>query len=423
MKISYGQDGTVVDALFKTKFSLKQGFDTRFDKKNQTELFDFVGFVITPSDILAVLPKKFYSVDLIKKLNSSSAISEDVSLLFDVIHNYISRENTSASAIKHIGNSPEFHSDYPFSSFFAIYKYYSQFGIYKEIENKTNTKKGIISWRDTIRKSIKIVDGNNIIHLPIYYKTNKFSEVFVSDCMIFAINHTLERFPFFLKMQKTNYKTPNFDFLENSDYVINYLQRIKGKIFKDINKNLINSLIDFFEQIALNLKGGNIHVKINYFDRIWEKLVETHLNNRFIAVDENTKEIIFGSSTVNKVVFQKKTFAIDMSNNLFHISPDYYLLSNDVQYIFDAKYYLSINSLNYKQISYNQLLAGLSPKVCSILILPCNGVSYSRTHFLLSTEFRIKDDEGHEIIEQYLNIRQLMHHYISRSNENADKIE
>ena len=61
-------------------------------------------------------------------------------------------------------------------------------------------------------------------------------------------------------------KKSKIDFLSNIDYTLRQLYQFRDIIFKDYQKKLINSLIDFFEQYRKLKKGGAIHFKINYFD-------------------------------------------------------------------------------------------------------------------------------------------------------------
>src|SRR5699024_11550574 len=93
-----------------------------------------------------------------------------------------------------------------------------------------------------------------------------------------------------IKLPNINYKLSSFDFIKHREYTIKQLILIKNKVFKDTQKNLIRSLIDFFEQYNRSAQGGEIHIKINYFDKIWEEMVGKYLNDHFEKVDENRSE-------------------------------------------------------------------------------------------------------------------------------------
>jgi hypothetical protein len=202
MEILIGQDGAKTFELAKKDFELVQGLDTRFVQKSiDLEVYDFVGLVCKKNKTLVVFPKHFYAEKNISNLEFQNNQTEnDIHLLFDVIHKYIT--NKKFSAIRYAGDKVEFESDYPFSSFFSIYNYFQQFGIYREQIIKTKAGyNGKVSWKDTIRKSTKVYSNGNIVYFPLYVKQSKSKQVFISDCMAFAIDYTLERFPFLFSMK------------------------------------------------------------------------------------------------------------------------------------------------------------------------------------------------------------------------------
>ena len=173
-KIVIGQDGNAINKNIKKDFELIQGLDTRFKQKRlASEVYDFVGLVCKQDQTLVVFPKHFYSHNILEDFfKDDSYALNDIVLLFDVIQRYLL--NYNPKAIKHAGERLEFESEYPFASFFSIYSYFQQFGIYTERITKTKKGyKGKISWKDTIRKSAKIYNGQNLLHFPYYIKENK----------------------------------------------------------------------------------------------------------------------------------------------------------------------------------------------------------------------------------------------------------
>ena len=56
-------------------------------------------------------------------------------------------------------------------------------------------------------------------------------------------------FSFLINLPKSKYKKISFDFLENSEYVVKYLQSVKNKVFKDVNRKLIFDLIQFYSDL------------------------------------------------------------------------------------------------------------------------------------------------------------------------------
>ncbi|SFS08724.1 hypothetical protein [Anaeromicropila populeti] len=416
MNFQYGQDYNSVDGIDVSPFSLQKG-DIKYLKSDNKDVFDFVGFVLGEGNVLSVFPKHFYSDAELKDLNKSKrANSEDIKLLFDVFVKYTKEVSTTAKATKYIGAKPEFVSEYPFAPFFEIYKYYSQYGIYRQsnIEVRPNAN-GSISWKQTIQKAQVIVSEGNLIFSPLYKKKKRQQNVFLSECMVFVIDHTINSFPYFIKLPRTGYKMSSFDFIKHREYTLQQLRQISSKTFKDAHKKLISHLISFFEQYKKSPKGGDIHIKINYFDKIWERMVSTYLNKYFKCVDEVSNSVIFDKSLITSSLrFESKEFLIDDSSHQFKIRLDHHAKKDDSLYIFDSKYYYNVSDLNYKQFSYNEMLRGgisKSTKIYSALILP-NNSTCSNLHFSLSSAYLGDRKTGTKIIEQYLNIKEVMQTYI-----------
>lgn len=412
--IKVGQDGDKIDTSTKSLFSLIQGIDTRFKFKDPgKEVYDFVGLICKKDEILVVFPKHYFSQQEIKVINSGEKNFEtELKNLFNAIYKYINNKNTKAD--RYAGNLDEFESDFPFKSFFSIYNYFQQYGLYKEKILKT--KKGYsgkINWKETIRKSKKIYSEGNIIHFPLLIKQKKNKEVFISECMAFAIDYTLERFSFLFSLPKTNFSNYSFNFLSNTDYVVGRLQALKNEVFKDAHKKLINSLIDFFSDLKEHKKGGDIHIKIKYFNLIWEEMIHSYLNKFFVEVNQQEDNLIFNKDQKESLVqFNKKSFNVDASNNKFTIEPDHYFENDKVQYIFDAKYYLSVNNLNYKQYAYHEMLNNNTQITYSALIVPNEKEEGSELHFLLDDKFIGDNGSKTKILLQKIKTKDVLNSYV-----------
>lgn len=414
--IIYGQDGESVNQLQRDCITIEKG-DTKYIKDERREVYDFVGFILNDKNILSIFPKHYFLESEISDFNLKKLDKEaDIKLLFEVILKYINAEKTSTNASKYIGNNIDYVSDYPFAAFFGIYNYYRRYGIYQE--NEINIKPGTygkVSWKDTIQKSQKLISGGNIIFSPLYVKNKNKQHVFLSDCMAFIIDYTIEKFPYFLSFPRTKHKKSKFDYLANLDFVIKQLYAIKPLLFKDIHRELIDNIINFFEEYSKSSNGGAIHIKINYFNKIWERMVEKYLNDFFVGVDEVNDKLLFDKRiTKSLVTFNRKTFCIDDSPHKYKIEPDHYGVSDNIQYIFDSKYYYNVSNLNYKQFSYNELLSpiiGCGSKTYSALILPGNE-SKSSLHLSLNSAFVGGKTSCTKIIEQYLDIKEIMINYV-----------
>ena len=230
------------------------------------------------------------------------------------------------------------------------------------------------------------------------------------------ICYTIENFPFLLNFSPVSGVYKNNNLINNRTYILKMLYQEKNHLFKDIHKKLISSLIKFFEEFDSTKHGGNVHLKINYFDKIWQTMVHKYLNDCFAGISFKEDEIIFDDSLQKSLVlFDKQTIHIDDSDNDYYIELDHYGTQNNEQYVFDSKYYFELSDLNYKQFTYNAILdynANLSKKTktYSALLLPGN--YQNGLHFKLKPTYGKLAEKDHEIINQFLNVKKIMQHYI-----------
>ncbi|MCI8862952.1 MAG: hypothetical protein HFI20_10795 [Lachnospiraceae bacterium] len=413
----YGQDSSDVEKSIEAIFPLRLG-DTRFIKSGNKSVFDFVGFVIKEDAVLTVFPKHYVSEQTIMDANSGLLeLNEDSRLLFLAINKYINETNSKAKADKYIGEMAEFESDYPFHAFFDVYDYYKRYGIYYEEENTIMAgRRGKISWRHTMQHSNVVVSNENIIYLPLYSKRKNSKATFISECMVFVINYTLHCFPYFLQLKPANSQKVSMDFIANRGYVLKQLYQAKNHVFKDIHKKLVDSLICFFEELDTQKHGGSVHVKINYFNIIWQTMVNKYLNDCFVGIDTTDNKILFDESIVrSSVSFRPRTYIIDASSHQFEVELDHYGFCENEQYIFDSKYYGNVTELNYKQFVYNAIMDNYANQgrriiTHSALLLP--GLKSAKLHLDLLTPFGKLNNNNHQIIEHYLNVKTVMKHYV-----------
>ncbi len=405
MFITYSNDGAIIDrrALINQGYDINEEKDIRYKKiiengiEVQKEVLNFVGMVINDkAETLIVFPKNY---DVKEIFTDTKYISR---ILLGNIRKI--KENNFGKE-----NNENYSSNYPFISFFEVYDYYEQFGLYFEdkIIYRQNTGKKI-DWKHTISNSEKYLISNKLNFFPLYYRDNINISNFISECMIFIINHTIERFSFLIDLPTINTTINNEFFLLNNETVIEKLVSLKNKIFKDIHVNLINSMINFF----LHLKGGNnFSLKIYNFSHIWEEMICEYLNSNFIGVKNRT--LILGGNKSKKIKFQKEKFYVNKANTSQYIEIDFYYKDQHTQYLFDAKYYTEINGLDYKQISYHTFLDDLTNKNSisySALILPSNR-RFTKPHFIMNPA--INNSQGTLIImEEYFDIREVVKFYL-----------
>lgn len=377
------------------------------EKINEKEVtYNFVGFMTNDeNNIFISFPKKYQPIE----------IEQDSRYIFQCIATHMQRKPEL-----YIGNinNKNFKSNYPFSAFFNIYNYYLKYGLYMEdrIFIKENVG-GKVSWKDTISRANKcLIDGELIVY-PIYYRKKYQFSNFITECMINAINYTLEKFQVFIGIEPIDFSMTHIDLIENKEYVLNVLNQIRQQTFKDNEIELIDFLIEFY--LGINI-GGNYYLKHYSFSSVWEDMVEFYLRKYYKEIDKNNA-IIFDKSKSYNHNFYKETFHTNLAKTSQYISPDHYLAYGDTQLIFDAKYYNEIRGMNYKQISYVFMLKELRKsigcipeysKTYSALILPSN-VRDTKIHFKMDPLFNFSNKDI-IITEEYLDIRDVIKSYISK---------
>jgi len=406
--IFIGQDGTIIPDIILKKFSLKPGIDFKYrNKEIGKEIFDTVGLFIENGNLLIIFPKHYFSQDFLLSNYQGNLHINDIEILFDVISIYIFDKQLSSD--KFFGQLNNFDSDYPFSEFFFIYRHFKKYGLYKEEEVIIANTGRKVNWKKTLTLSNKIFSKGNLLFHPLLFNKSTSINNFISNCMAFVINYTLRKFNFLIKYPILDYNF-NFDFYNNREYTLNELREYQRKNKKDIYNLLIINLILFFEKLDKS-DSGDLNVKIKFFNLIWENMVHNYINRNVKQITDKGIEIV---ENINKYNFTRQTFKIDASKNKYKISPDYYLIDAENQYILDAKYYSSINSLNYKQYTYHSSLKNQNTikKTYSLLIAPTNESNNIETHFILDKNFIGDNDQNIQIIIQYLNIKDVMKNYI-----------
>lgn len=416
--IIYGQDGEIIPEEIMKCFELAPD-DYKYDKKNKCYTYDFVGFVFKNEKILAVFPKHFFSNSDIERYNCTDIVLEkEIQLLYKSIIKY-SYETKKASAYTYIGEEDNYYSDYPFHAFYEIYKYYSKFGLYKSQEESIQPGTyGKVSWKKTLQKSQVIVSGGNIIYSPLYIKKNSVYANFVTECMAYIIDYTIKTFSYFISLPRVMYERVGFSYLENIDFVLRKLYEIRRTTYKDISKGLIDNIILFFKEYKAKCFGGNWHIKVNYFNHVWENAVSDYLNSYFKGIDKKTNSIIFDMTQKrSSVEFKKVSYLVDESGHQFEIELDHYGVDDKKLYIFDSKYYQCLKLLNYKQYAYDEILRYSNPKIeemHSALLLP--GKKPAEIHFQLKKEYQGSRKFGNVITEQYLSVKDVLKRYVQKDN-------
>lgn len=405
--------------------------DLEFGDINKTKkgyISRFVGFVFCKDKILISFPKHYFSYEKLDefqpiKKDSKSTLYEDIRILFKVIQKAAVKKSKNT-----IGARDDLNSNYPFQYFFEVYNYFIKYGLYtNELEITKLGYMGKIDWKRTLHKSPIVVNKGNLLYMPLVIKKKINKHVFVSKCMAYVIDSTATILSILVNFKSTNLDTSDINW-GNKTKIISQLRDIKQSIFKDKQKNLINSLIKFFEN---EYKGGHtIKLKTWSFDLIWEDMIGLYLNYYFESINDQGYINFSNVKRTQKKKFEKGKFFPDvLKEGGRSLEPDYYLVENNTRYIFDGKYYDKVRELNYKQIAYYFLLKhyeGIEEVVNdekivnpllthNILILPTdidsNNTSNYKIHFNLNTDFN-KDETELKIKEQYCNTKKVMLAYI-----------
>lgn len=319
---------------------------------------------------------------------------------------------------KHIQKRPELYfgknsnnslvSNYPFASFFKVLEYYLNFGLYSEYNVKTTTRRtGKINWKSTISSSNKYLIEDTLFFDPVQYKNTLRNTNFISDCMAFILEYTIEKFGQFMGLSSLGLKIQPINFLENSEVVVKELNNIKSYTFNTKTNILIAEMINFFNRLNI---GGSYYLKHYNFDSIWEDMVNSYINRKFIGFDSN-KIVLSGENQNNN--FSKSTFYPNSINLGHNIQPDNYMKKDEKIYILDAKYYEPV-TIDYKQLCYSMFLSGSIQelgKVYSALLVP-HTERKTEAFFAMNTDLNF-DLKELKINIEYLDIRDVIDSWIS----------
>lgn len=370
--------------------------------KNEKWLVSFVGFIINKDTTIISFPKHYY-------FNKDDIKFKDIRLLAKVLSHH-KKQKGFYSLDNEINN-------FPIKAYLSICEYYKKFGLYSEKETRyLNGYSGKIDWKRTIRKSNKVISGNNLVFLPLVVKNEQDINVFLSECMSFVLSEGYQLFGKYFNIGiKYNRNHLNYDqIFMKSDIVVKQLKVIGNNYFKDTERLLIKNLIDYFSWKS-NYSDRIIFLTLN-FEYYWENMVERYLNKNLFKVDSTGK--MYFKNGYNKFRFSKKTEHVESSGVLlktntrkFKVIYDHLYKDEEITYLFDSKYYLSIEELDYKQMSYYYILK-TSPifknkRIVNGLILPTELNYHTNIHV------DRRDVDGLYIIEHYLNVKNVMEDYVN----------
>lgn len=351
-----------------------------------------------------------------KHFQPSGDQDADLSRLFRLI-----TRSETGSTDRYIGPQRrlDYVADYPFAAFNAIYDHYRRWGLDTRIDRRYKTSPpGRVNWRKTIQRGSWFPSPSGPIPFPVVYDAGRRLSTFLSECTVFAIDYTLERFGFLLGLSPTGVVKPNFDLGLHREYIVETLRSLRGQTFRDSTLALIDGLIAFF---GAEHAGSGFYFKQYSFHLIWEEVVLSYLNRHFVGFGADGK-VRLQPLGATGVKFEKGRFRLNEARPGQALEPDYYAVSVDgkSQYILDAKYYSQVSELNYKQLSYTMLLDSmlgddgqrLFERTYSALLLPARKPR-TVVHFAADPQ-KSELHRDLQITEEYLDIREVVEEYFSR---------
>lgn len=345
IKIKIVQDGKRIDKSDISTYGLKNE-DIYYSKRDKVYKTNFVGIVLRGDKILFSIPKHF---------NKSDNIKEDIHLIMNSI-----TERVYNSQYAQFDPISEVSSNFPIYAYYNIYKYFAQYGLYREERQEIKPNDGNkISWKDTLKRSNKYISDGNLIFTPLFYKKKRNDETIITECMVSIINYTTSLLSNYMTLpsnSKIYNRGINRSIFQN-DAIVHRLQEILSKTFKDIDKNLILNIITFLKK-ANSIKREILEIKCYSFANIWESAVQKYLYDYFYGIDSQGNMIFDKKGPHKHFVKDKSIHYNSIVKYLnWHIEPDHFFKDekNKIIYLLDSKYYTRIKDINHKQFMYHIL--------------------------------------------------------------------
>ena len=377
------------------------------DRYNERSNCSFVGMVIKEDNILLSFPKHY---------NVENAISRDEKLqllkeMKDILY-IIERDRQL------YGVEPGQLSDtIPVDAYYYILRYYLEFGLYhSQIRDTSKGYKGHINWHKTINTIRPLLSNGNFVYSPFIVNCEYDESIFITECMDYVLYDFYKSFQSLLDdihPYKRKFYNPIFD---EYNFCISKLQTLVGRLFKDHERLLLNSLIRYFQWKSNHSKSSKFLTL--YFEWFWERMVNSYLSSHLQIMGHDYKITKESQSSNLKII---KPDNIDIEENKtrgrgrFSIQFDHYLniITNrrrQLILLFDSKYFSNdVNSFNYKQAFYYYYLRGKYKNaiIKNALVIPTSGerktiVHVDRQHI-----------DGLYIREEYINLKDVIDYYNS----------
>lgn len=378
----------------------------RTDLSGKKATSRFVGVVINENkDVLLSVPKYYREHHAL----------EDAQLLLRVFSSYKAHDVPNFT-----GHLNAIRTNVPLEDFEVVLSYYLQHGLYRKPNREDTTKgTGKINWKKTLQSEIPIFSDGNLIFQNLFCAQTQL----VNNVVTLAMQYVLMNNQDLLKLLQVELRlsdcvgVPDTS-VELERALIVRLHRELQETYVDQDRRLINGLLGF---LTHHSAIGPKYIVTTAFDSIWEKMVLDYLNRNFAGIDEG-RAVFSPHAPVFDFEYQK-SFVIDYGGTQgsekvepkWQIRPDYYMRTRNQQLIFDAKYYVNLDNLNYKQLVYGLLLGegkraiGLS--TVNMLFAPTDGATRSGEHVSLLPEFAPSDRQV-RIGIRWLNVNEMLNGFV-----------
>lgn len=393
-EIQIVNDGQAVDKDFVNSWDISD----YCDQYNGSLTISFVGAVIKNEKILFSFPKHY-------KVEGND--HDQVSCMKQILYILSKVKSSYGSFDKGIKG------EFPIKAYLGILMHYKKYGLYLSNEQYYESGyAGNIDWNRTVNNSNKIIQKKGIVFFPFTIKKNRGKRVFVSECMNYVLADASRYKKFINTIMPYEYINKS-NIFKNLRYVLNELKKIRNLYFKDIEKRLINNLIEYIEWKSTTRE--NVSLITLKFENYWESMINEYLNDRFCGIEED--QILWGENKQNKFSKPEMEYVESVekrsqcrSRSPYKIQYDHIFVDNDNNKIilFDSKYFnAEVNQLNYKQLFYHYNLKQKYPEflIYNGLLLPTEKNYYTKLHVDRT------DLDGVKIIEHYINLNSVLEYY------------
>lgn len=234
---------------------------------NGSLTISFVGAVIKNNKTLFSFPKH-YQVD--------KMTDDQVSCMKQILYVLAKSKASNGSFDKGVKG------EFPIKAYLGILMHYKKYGLY--LADERYLEKGYagnVDWDRTVNLSNKIIQKKGVIFFPFVIKKNRDKSVFISECMNYVLSDASKYRSLISTIMP--YESVNKDSIfRNLKYVINELKKIRNMYFKDIEKRLINNLIEYMEWKSK--AKNNVRLLTLKFENYWELMITKYLNDKFSGI-------------------------------------------------------------------------------------------------------------------------------------------